>query len=179
MVTDTAVRQVPDFDGTQTGGAVTLSIQQAASEMGVNERTARRRAKSGKLPEGWSVVPDRAPTRILVLDSRTLKDKTGDTTGASQSVSDALAAENAALRSELAGAQGHLAESRSLVSWLQDRLEAAEGAAKAEREQAAADRQEAAAERERLLALIPRQLPGPRQSWWARTFRGNREATDA
>ena len=166
--------QAPDFDGTQTGGPVNLTAAQAAAQLGVSERTVRRRAKAHKLLDGWEVIPDRTPLTIRVLDSRTLRDMTRHVSDSRRTPPDThiepLQRENDQLRRDLSttqveidqlkartrAAETALAAAKEEGHWLKERIEAAE------------------AERQALMSLIPKALPPARPWWrfWAKTNGG-------
>ena len=147
--------QVPDFDGTQTGGPVRLSIAQAAAVLGVNERTVRRRADSGKLPDGWRVSQDVGRRTIVVADSRRLKDVTGQAPGASP---DAAGQELQALRAQVGGLEASVAALTAERDWLRDHVGQLTRLLPAPADSAA-----------------PQQNAVGRRGWWSRIFRGNRE----
>lgn len=188
QVTDNLSDDVPDYDGTQTGGPVRLSIPQAAALLGVNERTIRRRlAKPGKLPKGWTASLSGQKQSVLVLDSRTLNGLSGTAHGPSavENPSDvtaraevkALAELVAELRVQVAGLEGSLEargkaleQAQAREAWLQGRVQALEAALERERDRAAEDRRE-------LLSRIPLALP-PARGFWQRIFRGKGEGSN-
>ena len=142
-----------------------MTAAQAAAQLGVSERTVRRRAQTGKMPEGWDVASDRTPLTIRVLDSRTLRDMTGQVSDIRRTTPgidvEALQRENDGLRRDLADAQIEISElkvatqareaaliaTKEQADWLKERIEAAEVG------------------RQQLMDLIPKALP-PARAWW-------------
>ena len=154
--------QPPEYGGTQTGGPVTLTVAEAARQLGVSERTVRRRAIKANLPPGWEVLADRTPLTILVADSRTLRNMTGRVPDVSGQMAVTSIAEFGRLQQENEELRHNSREAQEQISVLNATVESIRAAlaASEEHEQWLRNRVEVAeAEKQRLMDLIPKALP--------------------